>query len=145
MLVEKTACYERDELRLDKHLYAAAITKLSGAGSSFTRHYLARGGAENCIEEFKSGFGAAHMPSQSFHVNWFWLLIAALAYNLANALKFLLLPAADRAQQQKELRLRWCCVAARWIRSGRRSTLALARGPDKVDAIDELQRRFVTL
>ncbi len=145
MLVKRTAWYEKDQLRLDKHFYTAAITNLSGAGSSLIRHHLARGGAENYIEEFKSGLGAAHMPSKSFHANWVWLLIAALAYNLAQAFKLLLLPAADRAQQLKKLRLRWFCVAARWIRSGRRSVLALARGPDTVAAFDELQRRLVTL
>lgn len=145
LLVKRTAWYDKEQLRLDQHFFTAVITNLPGAASSLIRYHLARGGAENYIEEFKSGIGAAHLPSRCFHANSAWLLIAALAYNLAQAFKLLLLPAAEQAQQLKKLRLHWLCVAARFIRTGRRYVLALARGPDTAHAFETLQSQLATL
>jgi hypothetical protein len=132
MLVKRTPFYQADQRLLGEYFYTAAITNRRGAGSSLLRHHLARGGAENYIEEFKNGFGARSLPSQKFLANWAWLTIAMLAYNLVQAFKLLVLPGRDRGAQLKALRLHWFCVAARLIRSGRRLHAALARGPDAV-------------
>jgi hypothetical protein len=145
LLVKRTPWFEGDQRVVDEHFLVATITNLRGAGSSVIRHHLARGGAENYIEEFKNGIGAAHLPSKSFHANWAWLLIAALAYNLAQAFKLLLLGADRRADQLKKLRLHWFNVAARWIRTGRQRILALARGPDVASCFIDLQQRLQTL
>jgi len=145
LLVKRTPWYEKDQRVLGEYFHTAAITNLSGAGSSLIRHHLARGGMENYIEEFKHGLGAAHLPSQNFHANWAWLLIAALAYNLAQAFKLLLLRSEQHADQLKKLRLHWLNVAARWIRTGRRWILALARGPDTVAAFTRVQALLAVL
>ena len=130
---------------LGKHFHTALITSLSGAGPSLIRYHLARGGAENYIEEFKNGVGAVHLPSQRFGANAAWLQMAALAYNLAQAFKLLLLPRQQHPDQLKKLRLHWFNVAARWVRTGRRWVLALARGPDTVLAFDRVQRLLLTI
>ncbi|OGP81574.1 MAG: hypothetical protein A2Y95_11715, partial [Deltaproteobacteria bacterium RBG_13_65_10] len=83
LLVKRTPWYEKEQLVLGKHFHTALITSLSGAGPSLIRYHLARGGAENYIEEFKNGVGAVHLPSQRFGANAAWLQMAALAYNLA--------------------------------------------------------------
>ncbi|MFN7940385.1 MAG: IS1380 family transposase [Thermoanaerobaculia bacterium] len=145
LLVKRTPWFDQEQRLLDEHFFTPVITNLPGAASSLIRYHLARGGAENYIEEFKSGIGASHLPSRCFHANWAWLLIAALAYNLAQAFKLLLLPAAEQAQQIKKLRLHWLCVAARFIRTGRRFVLALARGPDTANAFERLQQQLTTL
>ena len=145
LLVKRTPWYEKDQLVLGKHFLTALITNLPGAGSSLIRYHLARGGAENYIEELKNGVGAAHLPSRRFAANAAWLLIAALAYNLAQAFKLLLLPRAEHADQLKKLRLRWFNVAGRWVRTGRRWILALARGPDTVLAFERVQRLLATI
>lgn len=145
LLVKRTPWYEKDQRILGEYFLTACITNLSGAGSSLIRYHLARGGMENYIEEFKHGLGAAHLPSQCFHANWAWLLIAGMAYNLAQAFKLLLLPSDQHADQLKKLRLHWLNVAARWIRTGRRWILALARGPDVVAAFTRVQALLATL
>lgn len=145
LLVKRTPWYEKDQRLLEEHFLVAVITNLSGSASSLIRYHLARGGMENYIEEFKSGLGAAHLPSQSFLANWAWLLIAALAYNLAQAFKLLLLVSHHHGDQLKKLRLHWFCVAARWIRTGRRWILALARGPDTVAAFADAQAQLASL
>ena len=139
LLVKRTPWYEKEQRILGEHFYTAVITNLVGAGSSLIRYHLTRGGMENYIEEFKNGIGAAHLPSQSFLANWAWLLIAGIAYNLAQAFKLLLLSTEQHADQLKKLRLHWFNVAARWIRTGRRWILALARGPDTVAAFSRVQ------
>lgn len=145
LLVKRTPWFEGDQRMVDEHFLVAVLTNLRGAGSSVIRHHLARGGAENYIEEFKNGIGAAHLPSKFFHANWAWLLIAALAYNLAQAFKLLLLTAERRADQLKKLRLHWFNLAARCIRTGRRRILALARGPEIASAFSDLQERLTAL
>jgi hypothetical protein len=145
LLVKRTPWYEKDQLVLEKHFHTALITNLTGAGSSLIRYHLARGGAENYIEELKNGVGAAHLPSRRFAANAAWLLIAGLAYNLAQAFKLLLLPSADHAHQLKKLRLHWFNVAGRWVRTGRRWILALARGPDTALAFERVQTLLTTI
>lgn len=145
LLVKRTPWYEKEQRVLGEYFHTAAITNLAGAGRTLIRYHLARGGMENYIEEFKHGLGAAHLPSQNFHANAAWLLIAALAYNLAQAFKLLLLQTAQHADQLKQLRLHWFNVAARWIRTARRWILALARGPDTVAAFSRVQALLAAL
>lgn len=140
LLVKRTPWYEKDQRVIGEHFYTTVITNLAGAGSALIRYHLRRGGMENYIEEFKNGIGARHLPSQRFLANWAWLLIAALAYNLAQAFKLLLLPKAHRADQLKKLRLHWFNVAGRWIRTGRRWILTLARGPETALAFERVQK-----
>ena len=139
LLAKRTPWFEKDQHILGEHFVTALITNLAGAGSSLIRYHLTRGGMENYIEEFKHGLGAAHLPSHCFLANWAWLLIAGIAYNLAQAFKLLLLGAERHADQLKKLRLHWFNIGARWIRTGRRWILALARGPDTVAAFCRVQ------
>lgn len=145
LLVKRTPYYEKDQLVLGRYFYTAVITNLRGSGSSLTRYHLARGGAENYIEEFKNGLGARLLPSQQFSANWAWLIIGQLAYNLAQWFKLLLLPKREHSHQLKKLRLNWICVGARIIRSGRRLTLALARGPDVTKRFEQIQAAIAAL
>jgi hypothetical protein len=140
LLVKRTPWYEKEQRVLGEYFHTAVITNLGGAGSSLIRYHLGRGGMENYIEEFKNGVGAGHLPSQRFLANWAWLLIAALAYNLAQAFKLLLLPKHHRADQLKKLRLHWFNVAGRWVRTARRWILYLARGRETALAFERVQK-----
>jgi len=145
LIVKRTPYYEGDQRVIGEFFYAPVITNRRGAGSSILRLHLARGGAENYIEEFKNGLGARSLPSQRFNANWAWLVIAQLAYNLAQSFKLLVLPVREHHDQLKKLRLHWFCVAGRLIRSGRRLTMALARGPDQVHRFVLAQTRILAL
>ena len=145
MLVKRTPFYEGNQLVVGRHFYVPVITNRAGAGSSLIRFHLARGGVENYIEEFKNGIGARILPTGKFHANWAWLVIAQLAYNLVQWFKLLVLPAAEHSFQMKRLRLYWFHVAARIVRSGRRITLALARGPDDVRRFERAQHAIARL
>lgn len=127
MLVKRTPYYEGQRLLPGMYFYTAVITSLRGAASSLIRHHLARGGAENYIEEFKNGIGARKLPSQNFVANWAYLVIAQLAYNLAQWFKLIILPTQEQSMQLKKLRLLWFSVAAKILRGGRQLRFALAR------------------
>lgn len=145
MLVKRTPYYEGDQRILGEYFYVPILTNLRGAAPSLIKHHLGRGGAENYIEEFKNGLGARHLPSQNFMANWTWLVIAQLAYNLAQLFKLLVGPVGERHHQLKKLRLHWFAVAGRFVRSGRRLTLALARGPDVAARFLEAQAQIASL
>jgi hypothetical protein len=145
MLVKRTPYYEGEQRILGEYFYVPILTNLRGAAPSLIKHHLGRGGAENYIEEFKNGLGARHLPSQNFMANWTWLVIAQLAYNLAQLFKLLAGPALERHHQLKKLRLHWFTVAGRLVRSGRRLTLALARGPDIVHRFQMAQACIAAL
>jgi hypothetical protein len=131
MIIKRSPFYEGEQRVIGEFLYSPVITNRRGAAPSILRHHLARGGAENYIEEFKNGLGARLLPSQRFNANWAWLVIAQIAYNLAQWFKLLVLPAKEQHHQVKKLRLHWFCVAGRLIHSARQITVALARGPDR--------------
>jgi hypothetical protein len=145
MLVKRTPLYEKNQRVLFKHHHVAAITDMPGAAPSLIRHHFARGGAENFIEEFKNGIGARLLPSQKFNANWAWCVIAQLAHNLAQFFKLLVLPKDEHCSQMKSLRLHWFCIGARFIRSGRKLVVALARGPDTSRAFGTVERMIHAL
>ena len=145
MIVKRAPYYEVEQRIIGEFFYTPVLTNRRGAGSSVLKHHLARGGAENYIEEFKNGIGARHLPCQSFIANWAWLVIAQLAYNIAQFFKLLVLPTRKHHYQLKKLRLHWFCVAARIIRSGRRITIALARGPDDALRFARVQEAICAL
>jgi hypothetical protein len=145
MIVKRAPYYEGEQRIIGEFFYTPVITNRRGTGSSILKHHLARGGAENYIEEFKNGIGARHLPCQSFIANWTWLVIAQLAYNIAQFFKLLVLTTRNHHHQLKKLRLHWFCVAARIIRSGRRITIALARGPDDARRFARAQNAICAL
>lgn len=145
LVIKRTPWYEKDQRVLGDYFYTAVISNRLGRGDLVMRFHLARGGTENYIEEFKNGIGSRHLPSQQFLANAAWLLIAGVAYNLAQAFKLLLLSRDQHAHQMQKLRLHWFTVGARWIRTARRWFLALARGPDTVAAFERVQHRLQTI
>ncbi len=145
MLAKRTPYYQGDQRLLGEFFYTAVISNRKGRGSSLLKHHLARGGAENYIEEFKNGLGARYLPSQNFMANWAYLVIAQLAYNLAQWFKLLALPVREQSYQLKRLRLHFFCVAGRIIRTGRKRVLALARSPDQVHRFERAQALIAAL
>ncbi len=145
MLVKRQPLHEGNQLVLGGYFYTPVITNRRGAASSLLKYHLARGGAENYIEEFKNNVSARLLPSQNFMANYAWLVIAQLAYNLGQWFKLLVLPASSHSHQFKKLRLHWFCVAARIIRSARSTKIALARGHDAAERFARAQATILLL
>ena len=87
--------------------------------------YCNRKTMENFIKESKLGFHMDTMSSHSMTVNSNKLQISALAYNLFNWFKRLVLPASMRKLQIDTIRLKLIKIATRVIRSARYITFKL--------------------
>ena len=83
------------------------------------RFYCKRGNMENFIKECKSGFDMSYVNSSSQIVNANRVQIHALAYNLFNWFRRLVLPEAMRKDRIDTVRLKLLKIAVRTVRSAR--------------------------
>lgn len=101
------------------HMYTFIVTTMASAPYQVIQFYCGRGKMENFIKEGKNGFDFASVSSKSMLVNANRLQIHALAYNLFNWFKRLVLPVSMRSQQADTIRLKLLKIAARVVRSAR--------------------------
>ena len=107
------------------HLYTFIVTNMDSSPELVIKFYCKRGTMENYIKESKNGFDFAAVSSSSKIVNANRLQIHALAYNIFNWFKRLVLPANMRKQLVDTIRLKSLKVAARVVRSARYITFKL--------------------
>ena len=107
------------------HLYTFIVTNIESKPEDVIRFYCNRGTMENFIKESKSGFNMKAMSSHDFVVNANKLQLSALAYNLLNWFRRLVLPAKMRKLRIDTLRLKLIKIAARIIHSARYITFKL--------------------
>ena len=101
------------------HMYTFIVTNLDMAPYQVIQLYCGRGKMENYIKEGKTGFDFASVSSASKTVNANRLQIHALAYNLINWFRRLVLPAKMKKLQIDTIRLKLLKVAAKAVRSAR--------------------------
>ena len=100
-------------------MYTFIVTNMDSSPEELIRFYCKRGNMENFIKESKTGFDFAAESSSSKIVNANRLQVHALAYNIFNWLKRLVLPARMCNQQIDTIRLRLLKIAAKVIHSAR--------------------------
>ena len=101
------------------HMYTFVVTNMDSSPEELIRFYCKRGQMENFIKECKSGFDLDYVSSSSRIVNANRVMIHALAYNLFNWFRRLVLPDKLRKDRIDTLRLKLIKIAARIIRSAR--------------------------
>lgn len=102
------------------HMYTFIVTTMEElAPYQVIQFYCGRGKMENFIKEGKSGFDFSSVSSSSMTVNANRLQIHALAYNLFNWFRRLVLPAEMRKFRVDTIRLKLLKVAAKVVRSAR--------------------------
>ena len=107
------------------HMYTFIVTNMDSASELVVKFYCKRGTMENYIKESKNGFDFAAVSSSSKIVNANRVQVHALAYNIFNWFKRLVLPANMRKQLVDTIRLKLLKVAARVVRSARYITFKL--------------------
>jgi putative NIF3 family GTP cyclohydrolase 1 type 2 len=107
------------------HMNAFIVTNMSLTPEQAIRFYSNRGSMENLIKEGKTGFDFAAVSSHSEVVNASRLQIRALAYNIFNWFKRLVLPKNLCRSMVDTIRLKLLKIAARVIRSARYITFKL--------------------
>ena len=101
------------------HLYTFIVTTMETAPYQVIKFYCGRGKMENFIKEGKSGFDFSSVSSRSKVVNANRLQVHALAYNLFNWFRRLVLPAGMRKQRINTVRLKLLKIAAKAVHSAR--------------------------
>ena len=95
------------------------VTNLNSFPQQVIKAYQKRGHMENFIKEAKLDFGMGSLSHTSFLANAVKLRIKALAYNLINFMKRLILPKKQRKSRMLSIRNIFIKVASRHSRSGR--------------------------
>lgn len=101
------------------HMYTFLVTNMDSSPELIIKFYCKRGAMENYIKESKNGFDFAALSSSSKIVNANRLQVHALAYNIFNWFKRLVLPTKMRKQLVDTIRLKLLKVAARAVHSAR--------------------------
>ncbi len=102
------------------HMQTFIVTTMDGLKPfQVLQFYCGRGKMENFIKEGKSGFDFASVSSSSKVVNANRLQVHALAYNLFNWFRRLVLAASMRCQRIDTIRLKLFRIAARVTKSAR--------------------------
>ena len=107
------------------HMYTFVVTNMDSIPSQIIKFYCKRGIMENFIKESKNGFDFAAISSSSKIVNANRLQIHALAYNIFNWFKRLVLPASMRKQLVDTIRFKLLKIAAKAVHSARYITFKL--------------------
>lgn len=106
-------------------MYTFVVTTMKSKPYQVIRFYCARGKMENFIKECKDGFDFSSVSSRSKVVNANRLRMHALAYNLFNWFRRLVLAVSMRKQRIDTVRLKLLKVAAKVVRSARYITFKL--------------------
>lgn len=105
--------------------YTFIVTTLDDSPEEVIKFYCGRGEMENFIKEGKNDFDFKYASSHSREVNANRLLIHALAYNLFNWFRRLVLPKAMQSMEANTIRMKLMKIAARRVSSGRYQTFRL--------------------
>lgn len=107
------------------HMLTFVVTNMDSSPQDVIKFYCKRGTMENYIKECKNGFDFASVSSSSKIVNSNRLQIHALAYNIFNYFKRLVLPVHMRKQQINTIRLTLIKIAAKVVKASRYITFKL--------------------
>jgi hypothetical protein len=107
------------------HMNTFVVTNMDLEPEQMIRFYCNRGRMENYIKEGKLGFDFAAVSSRSQIVNANRLQVHALAYNIFNWFRRLVLPKEMRNNLIDTIRLKLLKIAARVVRSARYITFKL--------------------
>lgn len=114
------------------------MTDLSLHPQEIIKIYQKRGQMENFIKEAKLDFGMETLSHSSFLTNSVKLLIRALAYNLINLMRHLVLPKSHQKSRLLTLRTILFKVAGRLTRSGRSIQMKFSSSFPYLDLLRDL-------
>lgn len=126
-----------------KHTFI--VTNLEAFSSKVIKAYQKRGNMENFIKEAKLDFGMKSLSHSSFLANAVKLSIKALAYNLINFMKRLILPKEHRKSRMLSLRSILIKVASRYSCSSRYKKIRISCSYPYKNLFHRLLQKLATL
>ena len=101
------------------HMHTFVVTNMDSSAGELIAFYCKRGNMENMIKECKNGFDFGAVSSSTMLVNANRLKIHALAYNIFNLFRRLVLPAIMRKDRIDTIRLKLFKTAVKIVRKAR--------------------------
>ena len=121
------------------YMYTFIVTNMDSSPEYLIKFYCKRGLMENFIKESKSGFDFSAVSSHNRIVNANRVQVHALAYNIFNWFRRLVLSAEMRKQRIDTVRIKLLKIAAKVVRSARYITFRLCSScPYKEEFYDTL-------
>ena len=127
------------------HLYTFVVTNMDSNPKELIAFYCKRGNMENMIKECKNGFDFGAVSSSTMLVNANRLKIHALAYNIFNLFRRLVLPVIMRKDRIDTIRLKLFKTAVRIVRKARYLFFRLCSSCPLKDAFYETLRNITRL
>lgn len=121
----RVACKVEKQENQMVYMYTFVVTNMDSSPEYLIKFYCKRGLMENFIKESKSGFDFASVSSHTRMVNANRLQVHALAYNIFNWFRRLVLSANMRKQRIDTVRLKLLKIAAKVVHSARYITFKL--------------------
>ena len=121
------------------------VTSLGAEPKVVLRAYNLRGNMENFIKETKLDFGMDSLSHSSFQANCAKCLIKALAYNLINIMKRLVLPKEFLKSRMLSLRAWLIKIGAKHVKSGRKVTFKFCSSYPYSDVFLSIMERINNL
>ena len=121
------------------YMYTFIVTNMDSSPEYLVKFYCKRGLMENFIKESKSGFDFSAVSSHNRIVNANRVQVHALAYNIFNWFRRLVLSAKMRKQRIDTVRLKLLKIATKVVHSARYITFKLCSNcPYKEEFYDTL-------
>ena len=127
------------------HLFTFVVTNIDASPEDIIRFYCKRGLMENFIKECKNEFDFASVSSHTMQVNANRLQIHALAYNIFNWFRRLVLPVKMRKMRADTIRLKLLKIATKAVRSARYMIFKLCSSCPYKDEFYETLRNIKNL
>ncbi len=124
--------------------FLALVTnsKLPDGAKVIQWHRQKAGTIEHVHDELKNALAGAALPSQRFGANAAWLILNAIAYNLASAIRAVLPDDNLRTARLKAIRFHLFQVAARVVRDSRKITIRFAASKDWMNNLRAFCKQF---
>jgi hypothetical protein len=122
--------------------YYAIITNMEGTASELVHFHRKRANSENRIKELKWGLSLRTLPCGQLEANAAWARIAALTYNLVEALRRFALPEGWRRFTLKTLRFKLLRIAGIVVKHARQLILRLPLGYPHFEVFENARLRL---
>ena len=127
------------------HMHTFVVTNMDSSAGELIAFYCKRGNMENMIKECKNGFDFGAVSSSTMLVNANRLKIHALAYNIFNLFRRLVLPAIMRKDRIDTFRLKLFKTAVKIVYKARYLYFKLCSSCPFKDAFYEILRNITRL
>lgn len=123
----------------------ALVTNKESSPAAIHSEYNQRACCENIIKELQYGFAITKAPSMKYEANAAYTLLAAIGYNLINAMKLMVLPQHWKNKTVATLRKLFIQLPGRLVNRSGKAIMRLSERYRHVFELEQLQENILLL